>query len=200
MGKKKPPKKPRAVEVLTPAQELFCREWCVDFNATRAYRVAFPGSTYQTAKTEGPKLLAKPHIKSETSAVRSAQRKRIGVRADAVIEEARRLAFSDPIYLFEDDGVTPRGMRHIPPETRAAIASVKVRRERVERHRADGDTEVVTTHEVIEFKLWPKPKGIDKLWVHLGLKTEITPLDALLAALPPGLAEQVRLALAGGVK
>jgi hypothetical protein len=147
-------------------------------------------------------LLAKACIKNEIAAGRRAQQARTRVSADAVIEEARRLAFSDPLYAFAEDGVTPLPINKIPPATRRVIASVKVKQERTER-RTDRvgfvDVQVTESSRIIEYKFWPKPKGIDKLWAHLGLTQEITPLDSLLALLPAGLAAQVRAALAGDV-
>src|SRR5262245_52857631 len=105
----------------------------VDYNGTRAYHVAYPGTTYGSARTLAGKLLTNVDIKKEIAARRLARQKRTGVSADAAIEEARRIAFADPLYLFEDDGVTPRKLRDVPPETRRAVLAVKVRRERVER-------------------------------------------------------------------
>jgi len=183
---------------LTPSEQRFVDEYLIDQNATRAYRAAFPESTYHTARTEGSRLLAKPNIRREVKAGRDAVQKRSQVSADAVVREARRLAFADPLYLFEDDGETPRNIRSIPLETRRAIAAVKVRRERTERTTA-GETTTRTTYDVIEYKLWPKTAGLDKLFAHLGLTQSITPLEALLAALPEELAAEVREALAGSL-
>ena len=52
---------------------------------------------------------------------------------------------------------------------------------------------------MIEVKFWSKTDALDKLMTHLGLAREITPLDALLASLPPAVGEQLRAALAGDV-
>lgn len=191
----------RSVRGLTSAEELFVKEYIIDDNATRAYRAVHPDCTYVAARQQGSKWKAKPYIKIEIAAARDAQQRRTLIRADAAIREAGRLAFSDPLYLFGVDGVTPRNIRDIPADTRRAIASVKVLREhteRVTRRNGQTETEVTTTYKTIEYKLWPKPRGLDKVFRHLGLETEITPLDALLSALPPALADQVRAALAGG--
>jgi hypothetical protein len=187
---------------LTPEQERFIDEYMIDYNGTRAYHVAYPAAAYTTCRTEASKLLAKPNIKQEISARRAVRQKRTSDTAYALINEARLIAYADPVHLFEEDGVTPRNMRAIPPETRRAIASVKVRRERVERRtiRANETTvELEVRHDIIEYKLNPKKVGLDKLWLHHGLNTELPPLDVILAALPPGLGEAVRAAIAGMV-
>lgn len=194
------PRRRREPAPLPPEHVRFIEEYLIDDNGTRAYKAAYPAATYQTCKVEASRLLAKPNIKREIRAARDARQRRTQIRADTALREAGRLAFSDPLYLFEDDGVTPRNIRDIPADTRRAIASVKVRREKVETHTTSNrqtTKRVVVTHDIIEFKLWPKPKGLDKVFRHLGLEQEITPLDALLAALPADLAGQVRQAIAG---
>lgn len=201
-AKRKPSKrKPKAVG-FTPAEQRFIDEMLVEPNATRAYRLAHPDCTYATARREGSRYGAKPHIKTEIAAARKAQRHRTRVEADAVIEVARQMTFSDLLYLFEQDGITPKPINKIPPETRRMIASVKVGKKSVERSvNREGwhDVTTTTTFEITEYKLWPKPKGLDKLWAHLGLTQEITPLESLLALLPAELAAQVRKAIAGAV-
>lgn len=206
--KKRPP--PTAESKLTASEGRFVGEYIIDDNATRAYKVAFPAAAYTTCRTNGSLLLAKPNVAAAVEAARLARQERTEMRADTALIEAGRLAYSDPLYLFEDDGATPRNIRDIPPDTRRAIASVKVLKERRERddrgcdvtcphceseHHVPGD--MTTVYQTIEYKLWPKPVGLDKVFKHLGLAQEIAPLDVLLAALSPELAAQVRAALAG---
>ena len=195
---------------LPPEYQRFVSEFIIDDNATRAYLAAYPGSSYVTANSEGPRLAVKPRIKQEIQAARNARQKRTQVRADTAIREAARLAYADPLYLFEDDGKTLRNLRDIPPDTRRAIAEIKTRRERIEKRPGDAiiscpecghehvaPVQQVTTYDVITYKMVPKKVGLDKLWAHLGLAQEISPLDALLSALPLVLAAQVKDALAG---
>ncbi|MBA4192227.1 MAG: hypothetical protein C0467_30020 [Planctomycetaceae bacterium] len=199
-AKRKPSKRKAKAVTFTPAEQRFIDEMIVEPNATRAYRLAHPECTYATARTEGSKYLANPNIKNEIQAARNAQRARTQVEADAVIEVARQMTFSDLLHLFEDDGVTPRPIGKVPPETRRMIASVKVAKITVEKsvdREGWHDVTTTTTSQIVEYKLWPKPKGLDKLWAHLGLTQEITPLESLLLALPPELSQQVREALAG---
>ena len=54
---KKPVNKP-----MSPAHIKFCEHYSEYSNATQAYLFAFPNVTYGSAKTEGPRLLAKPDI------------------------------------------------------------------------------------------------------------------------------------------
>jgi phage terminase small subunit len=137
----------------------------------------------------------RPNVAAEITAALAAQRIRSHVRADKVITELARVAFSDVLHLFTDDGERLRHPRHIPYDVRKAIASVRVSRER-RTVTTKGKIRTIVTDNVIEYKFWNKNDALGRLMGHLGLTTEITPLESLLQALPRELAEQVRGALA----
>lgn len=185
-------KKGRRATPLTPEQQRFVDEYLIDLNGTQAYRRVYPECTYQTARSEAARFLAKPSIKAEIKAARMSERKRLRVTSGRVTAEIARIAFSDPFGLEKSNGDICR-IRDIPIDLRKAIASVKVRR--VKSH---GDDDV--TVDVIEYKLWNKLDALGKLAKRLGLETEITPLDSLLGLLPAKLREQVVQALAEGVR
>lgn len=181
---------------ITPDQQRFIDEYLIDLNATQAYRRAYPGSSYRTANIEGPKLRVKPSIKAEIDAAKKARRQRTHLTADKVVRELARIAFADVFEVYAADGsILP--VRMIPPEVRAAVSAVKVRKERTTRRTDRGQD--VTVHECeVEYKFWPKVEALSKLCDHLGLAAgELTPLESLLAVLPAPLAGQVRAALAG---
>lgn len=58
MTKARSPKK----EKPNPKERIFCNEYIVNLNATQSYLKAYPNASYNTAKTEGCKLLTKPYI------------------------------------------------------------------------------------------------------------------------------------------
>lgn len=178
---------------LTENQRRFVDEYLIDLNATQAYRRAFPGTTYATAAVEASRMLKKPNVVKEVKAARSALAKRSRITAEKVLREYARIAFSDVGDMVAADGkIAP--MRNIPLEARRAIASVKVGRSKTTRL---GEESVEECE--VEYKLWPKTEALNKLFTHLGLSSEITPLDALLASLPKRLSEEVRAAIAGTV-
>jgi phage terminase small subunit len=199
MPRRKSTKKklPPESKPLTPAEVVFVDEYLIDLNATQAYRRAFPGCTYWTAATEGCRFLKKPNIRREVQAAKKARAQRTGITADRVLKELARIAFSDVFDLFDADGkVAPA--RNIPLDSRRAISGVKVRKEKTAT-RTNGRTTVTESECEVEYKFWPKTEALKSLCNHLGLTTEITPLDALLAGLPPRLAEEIRQAIAGTV-
>jgi phage terminase small subunit len=184
-------------EGLTPEQQRFVDEYLIDLNGTQAYRRAYPGVAYTTARTESSRLLANPNIRREVEAAKAARSERTQITADRVLEAVALVAFADPLDLTDADG-RPRPLRQIPPELRAAIAGVKVRRETVRRVTL-GDDSTETKSEVVEYKLNDRLGALEKLFRHLGLSQEIPPLDALLAALPEDLRPAVRAALGAAV-
>ena len=174
----------------------------IDANATRAYRVAHPDTTYGTCRTESSRLLANPNVAAEVKAARRAQSRRCRVKADAVLRELASVAFADIAELFDDAGML-LPTRRIPIAVRRAIQSIRVRRERtttrtttVRRGNATITTSVVTAVREIEYRFADKLDALNRLCDFLGLDTSIMPLDALLLSLPPDLAAQVRDALA----
>src|SRR5262249_17219203 len=153
-------------------------------------QVAFPNSSYGAARVGASRLVAKDNIREEIRAARAEQQRRTRITADKVLREIARVAFSDLIDLFDDEGRF-RNPRAVPLEARHAIASVRVSRERVTRRvTRKGKTRTTTTtrESVLGYRLWNKLDALGKLAKHLGLNVEITPPEALLTAMPAELA------------
>ncbi|MBK9351395.1 MAG: terminase small subunit [Sulfuritalea sp.] len=75
-----------------------------------------------------------------------------------MIEELARIGLFDPGELFAEDGsLLP--IKNMPPEVRAAIASIEV-------EEIDADGKVIG--RVKKVKLWDKNSAADKLLRHLG--------------------------------
>lgn len=87
-----------------------------------------------------------------------------GLSAVRVLEELRRLAFSDIRSLFDERG-NLRRLKDLTPEQAAAIASVEV----VTRNITAGDDQLDTIHKL---KVWDKPKALEMLAKHFKLLTE----------------------------
>lgn len=49
---------------MTLKQKMFCDEYLIDLNATRAYKAVYKVEKDSTARTNGSKLLAKAHIRA----------------------------------------------------------------------------------------------------------------------------------------
>lgn len=186
-------------DTLTPEEERFVEEYLVDLNATQAYLRAYGKCRYFVAANNASRLLKKVKIRREIAAAQRDYKRRCRIRADKVLSEAAGIAFADPIDLFDVTGDDPklRSVRQMPARTRRAISSIKVKKIPNFGYEDGKKVRLPVDEELVEIKFWNKLDALDKLMKHLGLAKEITPLDALLAALGPQLGEQVRRALAG---
>lgn len=79
---------------LTDKQKAFAVEYLKSFNATQAYLNVF-NSTYNTARTEGSKLLANPNIQNAISELRKARLKDLAVSEQDILQMWAKQAFAD---------------------------------------------------------------------------------------------------------
>jgi len=132
-----------SAEELTDKQEMFIREYLVDFNATRAAVAA--GYSEESARQIGSENLSKPYILAEIEKRMAARHKRLEISADRILDELRKLAFAnmqDYIQVTEE-GEAFIDLKSLTREQAAAIQEIKVdetgggggdgRRERVQR-------------------------------------------------------------------
>ena len=81
--------------------EIFCREYLIDFNASRAYREAYPAATNKTAGANGNKLLQKTEIQSMLTEAIGKRLERLDIKADQVLRLLWDTATADPNELVE---------------------------------------------------------------------------------------------------
>jgi hypothetical protein len=124
-------------------------------------------------------------LDSSSAVTRVARRRRTRVNSDRLLREQAAVAFSDIGELFDPDG------RPLPPHLIAPIARLAI--ESLTVARTVNASGAVT--ETFRVKFWDKCKALDLLARHLGLGRPVPPLEALLAAMPDGLRDEVRAAL-----
>lgn len=179
---------------LTTREKLFVAEYLVDRNATRAY-LAVCGGDARQAHRSATSLRNAPHVDAEIAAATAAQVRRANVRADEVLQEIARIAFSDAAFVVDDrDRLLP--VRRIPMETRRAIRSIRRSKERVTITR-EGKTRTTVRESTVEYTFCDKMAALNVLVEIMGLKkAPLPPLETLLTLLPPALSNLVRAALA----
>ena len=180
---------------LSESEGIFINEYLIDRNATRSYQTTFPGCTYFSAGRRGHEMRHRPQVDAQIRAAIQAQSLRTRITADRVLKEIARVAFSDIVDLYDPNTNQLYNGRNIPFETRRAVAAISVSRER-RTTMAQGSTQTTVVDTIVKYAFWPKMEALGKLCKHLGLDTEISPLEALLQALPRDLSMQVRQALA----
>lgn len=197
-GKKPPAPPPTPVDPadvpLDDTEQLFVEEYLYDRNYANAYRRLNPNCNFYNARRTGWEIGHRPNVAREIQAAVQAQRLRKRATADRTIDEIAMIAFSDIADLYDPNTNQLRHPRHIPYETRKCIQSVRVQRQRTTTA-TNGKTRTTITDSTVEYRFWNKIDALGKLARHLGLDTEITPLEALLRALPGELAQAVRAVL-----
>lgn len=71
---------------LTDAQKMFCLYYLQSFNATKAYRQAYPDASYNTAKTNGNLMLTKAHIKKELHHLKAELQQNVFVGVEDILK------------------------------------------------------------------------------------------------------------------
>lgn len=81
---------------LTKKQKLFCDEYLIDLNATRAYKAAYKNiKKDETARANSSRLLTNANIKSYIDKRMRDREKRTEITQDKVLEELSKIAFAN---------------------------------------------------------------------------------------------------------
>lgn len=111
---------------LTKKQVLFANEYMIDFNATRAYKAAYPHvKNDNTAGVNAYNLLRNPKISVYIDHRKEERIKVTTITQERVLLELARLAFFDPRKLYDDDG-NPKPIQDLDDDTAACIAGLDI--------------------------------------------------------------------------
>lgn len=140
---------------LTMKEEIFCKEYSVDFNAKRAAEVA--GYAKNRAAQTGYDLLQKPKIQQRLEKVKENLAEESGISALMVLNELKKIAFSNTADYF-DGWMKIKDFNKIPDEQKAALADIKVTKK----------TYGKVTEEFVQFKMHDKLKALEDINKMLG--------------------------------
>ena len=87
---------------LTDKQEMFCREYLIDLNATQAAIRA--GYSDKTANRTGSENLSKPDIAQRIIDLKSERNERVEINADYVLRRLVEIDEMDVLDILKDDG------------------------------------------------------------------------------------------------
>lgn len=146
---------------LNPKQELFCREYLVDFNATQAAVRA--GYGVKNAGAQGFENLKKPEIQARIARLVEERFAAADLSAEKVIAELCAIGFSDIGELFDANGAL-LSADQMPAAARRFVSSIEV----VEL-KGNPDDEPQYVKKV---RLWDKPKALEMLGKYLKILTE----------------------------
>lgn len=148
-----------AARPLTPKQQRFVAEYLIDLNATQAALRA--GYSRKTVEQQGPRLLGNVGVAAAIQRQQQRKVEKTSLTADKVLDELRRLAFSDVRQLFDKDGALIP-LQELSDDAAHALASVEV----VMKNAAAGDGQI---DRVLKVKLWDKNRALNDLARHFAL-------------------------------
>lgn len=155
-----------------PRWEMFCQEYLVDLNASKAYRRVYPDSSEESARRASSELLTNLDVSSRIEELKLERISRIEVKQDEVLQELLILLKSNVDHYTLDESGKISLKENAPSSALRAVSSVKHKVKRSSRK--DSDYEEVET----EYRLWDKPKAVELSMKHLGLtgtdKLEVT--------------------------
>jgi phage terminase small subunit len=151
---------------LSDQQEKFCREYVIDLCGKRAAISALYSE--KTAEVQASQLLSRPKVRKRIDQLLSERASRLEIKADRVLEEIGRLAFSNmQDYTRIDDLGKP--VLDLSAITRDQFAAVHEIREDTTGGTGDGERKVVVRTTL---KLSDKTKNLELLMRHLGMLQE----------------------------
>jgi len=139
---------------LTDKQEMFCKEYIVDFNATRAAKAA--GYSDDTAAVIGCENLIKPNIQARLTKLKAKRAERVQISQDDVLRVLKQAIMFDIRKIYNKDGTLKR-IQELDDDTAAAISSI------------DHDGLIGKT---VKIKTIDKLSAVDKAARHLGIYEE----------------------------
>jgi phage terminase small subunit len=144
---------------LTRKQQRFATEYCVDLNATAAYRRAGYIARGNSAEAAASRLLSNVKVQKVIREKEKILVSRCEITAKNILRETGALAFSDIRKLFNNDG-SPKSVHELDDATAAAIKSIEV-------------SQMMSEGKVIgrmcKIKLWDKNSAQERLFKHFRL-------------------------------
>lgn len=158
-----------AVPAVKPPPELslsemevrFCYEFIAEPNRTKAAIRA--GYSPNTARQKGSEVSLRPEVQAFIAILQAEYQAQLNVNVQRVLTERARVAFFDPIDLFDENGAL-LPIRDMDADARRAIASVEVQ----ELFEGTGQDRkhIGNLHKI---KLWDKGAALTALERHLGM-------------------------------
>lgn len=123
-GRYKSGRQPRTT-ALTPRKQRFVEEYLVDLNGAAAARRT--GYSQVQAASRASQLLADPSIQGAISAAMLARSRKVGLKAEDVLDAIQCVLLGDPTELLEMSGgtISIRDLKTLPKNVTKAIKSVK---------------------------------------------------------------------------
>jgi phage terminase small subunit len=148
---------------LTESNKVFCREYILDWNGSRAYKVAYPNVTDGTARANASDLLTKPNIQAYIESIQKDLEKTAGISRLKVLNEHMKLAFNSIAHLH-NTWVERKKFDELTEDQKSCIAEISTQ---VRTIMGNEDSESIQV-EFVKIKLYDKQKALDSITKMLG--------------------------------
>jgi len=143
---------------------IFCENYIYDWNATRAYRVAYPESSIPAAASSSYELLRKPEIKQYITAIQADLEKLAGIsRLQIILNHLKIVNCS--ITNFHNTWITRKEFDQVSEDDKYAIQQIEYQTRMESNPIADGPAIQV---DFVKLKLYDRQKSMDALNKMLG--------------------------------
>lgn len=176
---------------LTAKQKIFVDEYLIDFNGTRAYKVAYANvKKDETAAAASARLLRNVKVQARIQERMKERQKRVEITQDRVIMELARIGFANVTDyanvveetveeerpVFNDDGEV---VDHITVVRNIKRVDIEPTTD-LDADRRAALSEIKETKQGIEIKLHDKVKALELLGRHLGMFTDNVNLTGIV--------------------
>jgi phage terminase small subunit len=156
---------------ITEKNKVFCREYILDWNGSRAYKVAYPNVTDGSARTLAGELLTKVDIQEYIKTIQRDLEKTAGISRLMVINEHMKLAFNS-IAGLHNTWIERKEFENLTDEQKSCIAEIDTKIKREVEWIWNEETEkkepVKYDIEYVRIKLYDKQKALDSISKMLG--------------------------------
>jgi len=142
---------------LKPEHRVFAEQYVIDWNGTRSYQVAYPGSSYESSKSSASELLTNPNLLAYIKEIQKDLGKLAGVSALRNVLELKKLAYTN-ITDLKDGWLTVKEFEELDSDVKAALSEIQYTIKGTGKNR----------EEIVKFKLHDKLKAIEGLNKMLG--------------------------------
>ena len=162
---------------LTEKQRAFCREYVFDWNASRAYKVAYPNiKDDNTARACSSRLLTNDNVKAYIEDIQKDLEKMAGISRLKVMNEHMKMAFSSIAHLH-NTWIERKEFKSLTEEQKACIAEIDTKTQKKTEWEWDEEEgkKVPSIYDVeyIRIKLYDKQKALDSISKMLGYDAPI---------------------------
>lgn len=152
---------------LKPEHKIFAQNYIYDWNASRAYKVAYPGVTDDTARSNGSKLLTNANIKAYIDEIQKDLEKIAGISRLRIIEEHKNIIQTSIAHLH-NSWIERKEFDKLTPEQKSSIAELSYQTRVEMKYNPESEEQEPIKVDYVKIKLYDRQKSMDSICRMLG--------------------------------